>query len=132
MSFSIMSDMDPLTVLLDLLLPAEFAQLLNARVQHLLSGWPLHSIPLDLIHAFVTFFRPNHETSAVQQSLTSLHTQLESLQALFSYLSPVELKNIVLSRLSDNARDRSTAVQAILAVIKFGAMDSSNNVLPQR
>lgn len=130
-------------VFLDIITPLEFAELLRARVKHLLRTWPPKSAStiaatssssltpsdenfpsFETVRAFAAFFRtqdspgPSPIDLPTTTSLQSLRHSLLALSTLLSFLSARELQAVVRSRLTENGRDRSAAVQGLMDIMR--------------
>ncbi|GJJ16222.1 hypothetical protein Clacol_010518 [Clathrus columnatus] len=142
----------PIPVLLEMMTPQEFATVLRARVDRLVSQWPLyasqpfpHGLPspsssgsplvqsggkgieMSTIHSFVSFFYPEehhiHHNGDIPPNTLFVH--LSGLQTLLSFLSSKELRVVVRNRLTACSSERSPSVQAIK---NLPASDLSNPV----
>jgi hypothetical protein len=138
-------------LLLEIMKPAEFAILLQARVRHLLKTWPPQppfpigepaspseansdsfSPSFESIRAFTSFFRTQDspDTSPLDApndntSLIVLHHHLLATQTSLERLSGRDLVDLVRARLRDGGKERSLAVQGLIDVMRNTSSDDS-------
>ncbi|KAF8518245.1 hypothetical protein BU17DRAFT_66489 [Hysterangium stoloniferum] len=136
-------------LLIDIMSPAGFAKLLQARVRHLIKAWPPQpsssikeppSLPptnsdayfpsFESIRAFANFFRPQDSPSPLDTpndaaSLNALHDHLLRLQTVFSFLSGRELQALVRDRLNEGGKERPFAIQGLMDVMRNTSNDES-------
>jgi len=115
----------------DLMTPLEFANLLRKRIKHFLQTWPppqpnegtVSSLTAEAIHAFISFWHPeDFRTASTGVSIAELHTHLLALETLLSFVSAIELRDLVKARLivdGSSVRERWAAVQGLLEVMKY-------------
>ncbi|KAF8508041.1 hypothetical protein BU17DRAFT_100073 [Hysterangium stoloniferum] len=138
-------------LLIDMMSPAGFAQLLQARVRHLIKAWPPQpsssikeapSLPptnsnayfpsFGSIRTFANFFRPQDspspspfDTPNDAASLNVLHDHLLRLQTVFYFLSGRELQALVRDRLNKGGKERPFAIQGLMDVMRNTSNDES-------
>lgn len=144
----------PAAPLLEMMTPQEFATVLRARVDRLISQWSTyasqsfsHGLPspsssgspplqqngkrmdMSTIHAFVSFFYPeehqiHHDADASPDSLLA---HLGGLQTLLSFLSSKELRVIIRNRLTSSSASRSASIQAMIEVMRNVSVEEGEN-----